>query len=232
MKNEKERDDPRPAEDEQLVEADVHGVQNSALIEMRREQICEAALELFLQKGFASTTIRDICAKSGVNQASIYDYIANKNDILRRLLNKLWFGRDVPTLAERLEQDDGASLEEHVSGYLRDAWSKKRKGTLLVYRSVPYLQADDRRTMWARDRAVIETLGKQLRALTHLPEDDPRAEVMANLIVFLAAFAPMRDWLNRDVDDEVILRTVSAGVAAMIERLAEETERAPAEKGE
>ncbi len=224
------KDDKQPAGDEQLVEADVHGVQDSALIEMRREQICEAALELFLQKGFASTTIRDICAKSGVNQASIYDYIANKNDILRRLLNKLWFGRDVPTLAERLEQDDGASLEDHVADYLRDVWSKKRKGTVLVYRSVPYLQADDLKAMRARDRAVIERLGKQLRALTHLPEDDPRAEVMANLIGFLAAFAPMRDWLNRDVDDEVILRTVAAGVAAMVERLADEAGSTPPKK--
>ncbi|HCI11288.1 MAG TPA: TetR/AcrR family transcriptional regulator, partial [Alcanivorax sp.] len=53
----------------------------------------------FLEKGFDATTIRDICARSGVNQASIYDYIANKNDILRRLLNKLWFAQDVPTLA-------------------------------------------------------------------------------------------------------------------------------------
>ncbi len=230
MENGKKRDGTRSPEDEQLEEAVVEGVQNSALIEMRREQICEAALELFLQKGFASTTIRDICAKSGVNQASIYDYIANKNDILRRLLNKLWFGRDVPTLTERLDQDDGRPLEEHVAGYLKDAWSKKRKGTLLVYRSVPYLQPDDRKAMWARDRAVIESLGARLRELTRLPDDDPRAEVMANLIVFLAAFAPMRDWLNRDVDDEVILRTVSAGVAAMIDRLAEEAESRPAGK--
>ncbi len=222
MADEKRRTGTPSADEENLVEAVVDGVQNSALIERRREQICEAALELFLQKGFASTTIRDICAKSGVNQASIYDYIANKNDILRRLLNKLWFGRDVATLDERLKQDGTASFEQHVAGYLKDAWSKKRKGTLLVYRSVPYLQPEDRKTMWARDRAVIEALGAQLREFTHLPEDDPRAEVMANLIVFLAAFAPMRDWLNRDVDDDVILQTVASGVAAMIDRLAEE----------
>ena len=72
-----------------LSEAELTVVQNESLIHRRREQICQAALELFLEKGFASTTIRDICAKSGVNQASIYDYIANKNDILRRLLNQL-----------------------------------------------------------------------------------------------------------------------------------------------
>jgi hypothetical protein len=45
---------------------------------------------------------------------------------------------------------------------------------------------------------------------------------MANLIGFLAAFAPMRDWLTREIDDELVLQTVAAGVAAMLDHLAEE----------
>ncbi len=210
---------------EVLAEAVVDGVQDPALVERRREQILDAALELFLQKGFASTTIRDICAKSGVNQASIYDYIANKHDILRRLLNRLWFARDMPTLAERLEQNPEAPLEEVLAAYFRDAWRIKRKGTILAYRSIPYLQDDDRATMRARDRSLIDNIAAQLRSRVGLPEDDQRAVVIANLIGFLAAFAPMRDWLTREVDDELMLRTVAAGVAAMIERLAEENGR-------
>nr|MBF0685637.1 TetR/AcrR family transcriptional regulator [Pseudomonas sp.] len=207
---------------EKLIEAVVDGVQDAALVEKRRDQICEAALELFLEKGFASTTIRDICAKSGVNQASIYDYIANKNDILRRLLNKLWFGPEMPTLAERLDREPNGSFEDIVAEYFRDAWTLKRKGTVLAYRSIPHLQAEDRQAMRARDRAVIEALAARLRQRTTLSEDDPRAEVMANLIGFLAAFAPMRDWLIKDVSDEVVLQTVSSGVAAMLERIAQD----------
>jgi len=204
------------------MEAVVAGVQDAALIEKRRDQICDAALELFLQKGFASTTIRDICAKSGVNQASIYDYVANKNDILRRLLNKLWFRSDVPTLVERLDQNSDAPLQDNIAAYFRDAWSTKRQGTVLAYRSVPYLQAEDRKAMRIRDRAVIDELAARLRKVARLPDDDPRAVVIANLIGFLAAFAPMRDWLTQDIDDEVTLRTVAAGVAAMLDSLAAE----------
>ncbi|ASK35474.1 TetR family transcriptional regulator [Alcanivorax sp. N3-2A] len=213
--------DKKAFDGEQLVEATVDGVQDTALTETRRNQICDAALELFLQKGFDSTTIRDICASSGVNQASIYDYIANKNDILRRLLNKLWFRPDVPTLAERLEQHTDTSFNDNVAGYFRDTWSKKRKGTLLIYRSVPYLQEEDRRAMRARDQAVIQALAAQLRKKARLQEQDRRAEVLANMIVFLGAFAPMRDWLHQDIDDELILNTVTAGVAAMLNQLAE-----------
>lgn len=225
MSANKKPGDKQAVNGEQLAEAVVEGVQDAALIEKRRDQICDAALELFLQKGFASTTIRDICAKSGVNQASIYDYVANKNDILRRLLNKLWFRPDVPTLAERLDLHGDAPFEENVADYLRDTWSKKRKGTLLVYRSVPYLQEDDRKAMRIRDRAVIEALAERLRKIGHLPDEDPRAEVFANLIIFLAAFAPMRDWLTKNIDDELVVQTVAAGVAAMLDRLAAEADQ-------
>ena len=199
--------------EQQLVEATVDGVQDSALTETRRNQICDAALSLFLEKGFDATTIRDICARSGVNQASIYDYIANKNDILRRLLNKLWFAQDVPTLAERLERDPDVPFEDQVAAFFQDVWTKKRQGTLLIYRSIPHL----------RDETVLNALADQLRERTGLPEDDPRAEVVANMIVFLAAFAPMRDWLNRDIDDTVILKTVAAAVRAMVDQLGEKS---------
>jgi AcrR family transcriptional regulator len=212
-----------------LVEAVVDAVQDEDLIARRREQICDAALELFLEKGFASTTIRDICARSGVNQASIYDYIANKNDILRRLLNKLWFRTDVPTLPQRLDQDDDVPLEENLARYFRDTWRTKRRGTLLAYRAVPHLQADDRRALRVREQALIDALALRLRAQAGLPARDPRATVLANLIVFLTAFAPMRDWLMRDVDEELMLRTVSAGVAGMVERVARDANR-PARK--
>ena len=60
-----------------LLEAEVDVIQNKNLVGERRDQLLDAAQELFIKKGFASTTIRDICGKSGINQASIYDYVLN-----------------------------------------------------------------------------------------------------------------------------------------------------------
>lgn len=206
---------------EELVEASIDGIQNTSLVEQRRDQICDAALELFLQKGFASTTIRDICARSGVNQASIYDYIANKNDILRRLLNKLWFRSGAPNLNELLEnQPENATFEHLVALYLTESWSKKRKGTLLAYRTVPHLQKADRKAMRRRDETVIHALADKLRIRTALPADDYRVDVIANLIIYLAGFGPMRDWLHQDLSQEQIVSVVAAGVNAMVEQLA------------
>lgn len=74
--------------------------------------------------------------------------------------------------------------------------------------------------MRVRDRALLGELSEQLAVRAGLPADDPRTEVMANVIIFMSAFGPMRDWLTREVEDEVMLDVVAAGVAAMVARLA------------
>jgi len=201
-----------------LAEADITNVQNATLVKSRRAQICQAALDLFLEKGFAATTIRDICARSGVNQASIYDYIANKNDILRRLLNDLWFRQDVVTLPEVLG-DPSVSLEDAFARYFRETWTTKRQGTLLVYRSVPHMLEEDRRAMRARDIALIAALADELRKRSGRDVDDMQLRILANVLVFLSAFAPMRDWLIKDAPEEMVVRTVAAGAAAMTRSL-------------
>lgn len=202
-----------------LPEPEANGVKSEQLIQLRRAQICDAALELFLEKGIASTTIRDICARSGVNQASIYDYFANKGEILRVLLNQLWFRPDVATLPERMSRFEGARLEEILKDYFREVWRVKRKGTVLIYRAVPHLLEEDKKAMRAHDARLISELADHLRRMTDLAEDDKRADIIANMIVFLAAFAPMRDWVCRDISEELLVSTVSASVVAMIENL-------------
>jgi len=206
--------------DKLLEEAEINSVQNADLVQKRREQICDAALELFLEKGFASTTIRDICARSGINQASIYDYIANKNDIMRRLMNQVWFRRDVPSLPEILE-DQSLSLEEALIRYFQATWTAKRKGTLLVYRSVPYMLEEDRKAMHAREIANMKDVADELRRRTDKEITDGQLEILANFLVFQASFGPMRDWLNKGIPQERFIRVIAAGVAAMVRELIE-----------
>ncbi|MDF1856581.1 TetR/AcrR family transcriptional regulator [Pseudooceanicola sp.] len=233
MSNPKPNSPAASERSEFLEEAEIKSVQNQQLVQARREQICEAALELFLEKGFSATTIRDICARSGVNQASIYDYIANKNDILRRLLNQLWFREDVPTLPDVLK-DTALTLEEAFAQYFRETWRKKRKSTLLVYRAVPHMPIEDRRAMRARDLALIKSLAVELEKRTGHPAGQAETEVLANVLIFLSAFAPMRDWLLKDIPEETMLRTVAVGAAAMVRELLSDTgapDRRPNDQG-
>lgn len=63
-----------------------------------RETLAEAACELFLERGYESTTVADIAARAGVSRSSFFNYFASKADIL-------WAGLD-----ERI-----ARVEEELS---------------------------------------------------------------------------------------------------------------------
>ena len=57
-------------------------IKNVNLIEKRRRQIIDAAVRLFIEKGFHKTTTRQIAASAGLASGSMYEYVASKEDIL------------------------------------------------------------------------------------------------------------------------------------------------------
>lgn len=202
-----------------LTEAKVDTIRNTDLVERRRGQILDAALKLFLAKGYASTTIRDICAASGVNQASLYDYIANRKDILRRLMNRVWFRPQDRFMGHRLLEDPSQDLADALRDHFRVQWTTNREGIQLAYRTVPHLEAEDRALLREREDEQTASMTKYLCVTSGLPEDDARAKVIANLIIYLNSFGPMRDWVTRDVDLETALDATVDAVLAMVATL-------------
>jgi AcrR family transcriptional regulator len=57
-------------------------VKNKALVEQRRRQIVDAAVNLFIDKGFHKTTTRQIAQAACISIGSLYEYIATKEDVL------------------------------------------------------------------------------------------------------------------------------------------------------
>ena len=57
-------------------------VKNPDLVERRRRQIADAAVKLFIDKGFHKTTTRQIARAVGFSIGSLYEYIASKEDVL------------------------------------------------------------------------------------------------------------------------------------------------------
>lgn len=202
-----------------LAEAEVNAIRNPDLVERRRTQILDAALKLFLKKGYASTTIRDICAASGVNQASLYDYIANRQDILRRLLNRVWFQPGGQYLGDRMGGETEAELRAALKDHFRGQWTENRDGIMLAYRTVPHLDAEDRALLREREEQQTDALARYLKDRAGLADDDDRAKVIANLLVLTNAYGPLRDWVYRDIDMETALDTVVDAAMAMISTL-------------
>lgn len=51
-----------------------------------RDRILQAALEIFAERGFKPATVRDICARAGVNVASVNYYYRSKEALYREAL--------------------------------------------------------------------------------------------------------------------------------------------------
>jgi AcrR family transcriptional regulator len=52
----------------------------------RRQQIIEAAMELFARKGFRGTTTRDLATHAGVNEAIIFRYFKTKEELYSAII--------------------------------------------------------------------------------------------------------------------------------------------------
>jgi AcrR family transcriptional regulator len=52
----------------------------------RREQILDAALQLFSQQGFVGTNVDDIAQKAGIAKGTLYLYFKSKDDIFNAIL--------------------------------------------------------------------------------------------------------------------------------------------------
>ena len=75
-----------------------------------REVLAEAACELFLERGYAATSISDITRRAGVSRSSFFNYFSSKADVL-------WGGFDerIAGLAARLgDEDSSGDVEPEV----------------------------------------------------------------------------------------------------------------------
>ena len=58
--------------------------------QVRRQQIIEAALNCFAQKGFHQTTMRDICKEAKLSLGAVYLHFAGKEDIIEASWQSIW----------------------------------------------------------------------------------------------------------------------------------------------
>ena len=65
--------------------------------EKRRQEILDAALELFIHKGFSATSVRDIAGVIHTSPALLFHYFESKDDILMELLAVAMGGVDAAT---------------------------------------------------------------------------------------------------------------------------------------
>jgi TetR/AcrR family transcriptional regulator, cholesterol catabolism regulator len=98
----------------------------------------DAAAALFWEKGYASTTTRELAAALHIRQASLYYHVANKEELLYKIcVSSLeQFLAEVPPAAAKPIRENGATcpsiqrlIRAHVATLLK---SQKRNATMLM----------------------------------------------------------------------------------------------------
>ncbi|MHB1504019.1 MAG: TetR/AcrR family transcriptional regulator [Acidimicrobiales bacterium] len=101
-----------------------------------KQDVSDAALKLFCERGYHAVTVEEIAAAAGVTKGAFYYYFADKEDLAQDLWHELW-GRLVEAARDVYDQDKpvAANLKrcfratlESISGlgearfFLREAW--------------------------------------------------------------------------------------------------------------
>jgi TetR/AcrR family transcriptional regulator, repressor for uid operon len=61
---------------------------NKSLNDQREAGILDAAAACFVQKGFHSTSMKDICVAAGLSPGTVYHYVRSKTDIIQGIIER------------------------------------------------------------------------------------------------------------------------------------------------
>lgn len=152
-----------------------------------REQLMQAAKDLFVTKGFADTGTPEIVAKAGVTRGALYHHFSGKTDLFRAVCaaEAMAVGAEIDA-ATSGEADPAQALNKGAIAYF-DAMSRPGRSRLLLLDLPAVMQSGDWSADW-KDRAGSQGLA-ELRAglAAALPDSDP-AEVEAMADALSAAF--------------------------------------------
>ena len=65
-------------------------VKDESLVEKRRQQILQASIRLFREKGFHRATTREIAQTAGFSIGTLYDYVRTKEDVLYLISDRIF----------------------------------------------------------------------------------------------------------------------------------------------
>lgn len=174
-------------------------VANQELVAERHAQLVAAATQLFLQKGFHKTPVREIAAAVGWNMGTLYLYINQKEDVLhlisQAIMRELYDGlarvEPRPTATETLR----AAAE-----YFFRAVDRMRREIKLLYREsaslLPeHLEALKRSEL--QEREFLAGIIQRGIEAGEFQEVDP--EFFAHDLIMLAHMWALKGWALRSV---------------------------------
>jgi AcrR family transcriptional regulator len=176
-------------------------VKDPELVKRRRRQIVDAAVELFVKKGFHKTTTRQIARASGLSIGSVYEYVATKEDVLYLVCDVIHAEAE-RQISEALARTAGGreTLAEVVREYFL-VCDRMTDHILLVYQETQSLPSRWRKRVLeneVRFTGIFKGVLKRLVVTGELPAlHESTLELMAHNITVLGHMWTFRRWFLR-----------------------------------
>ena len=157
-------------------------VKNQALVQRRRRQIVDAAVELFIQNGFHKTTTRQIAKAAGFSIGSLYEYVASKEDILYLVCDAIHAEME-HGMADAMQRVEGPghALAEVIRAYLL-VCDRMRDHILLIYQETQSLPHKWRKMVLANEVRITGLFTRALARLMATGDLPPLSEAAMDLI--------------------------------------------------
>jgi len=173
-------------------------VKDPDLVERRRRQIADAAVQLFIQKGFHKTTTRQIAGASGFSIGSLYEYFTSKEDILYMVCESI-HAEVERGVAEAMST--ATAGREALEGVIREYFEVCHRMSdfiLLIYQESQSLPSQWRKRVLENELQItglfVEVLAR-IAASGELPGvKEQHIELAAHNIVVLGHMWTFRRW--------------------------------------
>ena len=189
-------------------------VKDQGLVERRRTQIADAAVEMFLERGFHKTTTRQIARAAGISNGLLYEYVSSKEDILY-LVCTLIHTEMQNAVSDALKRADAGihPLAAAIRDYLR-VCHRMGDHILLIYQETQSLPAKWRKVVLENEIRITELFADVLRQLVKTGDlsamDRDTLDLIAHNISVLGHMWAFRRWFlagRYTIDDYIRMQT-------------------------
>lgn len=187
-------------------------IKDRELVRDRRRQLVDAALAVFLRKGYHDTTVREIGREAGLTQGTIYNYVRSKSDILYLVCDEVVRAyQDAVARAVEGVTDPGSRLSSAVRAVAEELYDHQDAILLMFQES----HALDRRSL----KNILERVSEYIVMFERLLGEAARdgrippvhRRLAANIVTFLPTMLALRRWdLRRRMSREAMLDGVTA----------------------
>jgi AcrR family transcriptional regulator len=182
-----------------------------AYLQARRNEIMDAAVKCFMEKGFHNTTMQDIYDATKLSPGAVYNYFSSKEDIVVSVLKEF---RDwsISSITPLLSENQPESLIKYIEfwiSYSRQYVSPERFSITLDYYSEAARKNNIREAVLesqdvSHDK-IIEIVKNNQRTGKINPKLDPlaTARVMGSMVFGLAIHKMLNPGMDVDAYGQV-----------------------------